>query len=483
MVTKAIERAQNTVEGRNAESRKDVLKYDEVMNEQRKVIYARRLQILDGRGPPRADARAASTRRPRRSSMRACPSEYAEEWDLHRLVARGARSTGRRRSTRRAARRSARRSTSSPRLVRTDGVEYYERHCAELPGGEETARVDRARRHAPDPRPALARAPLARWTTCARASTCARSRTRTRSSPGSARATRCSSSCSTRSTTTTCATSPTSRPRRREPIDARPTCRGRPTRPRTSPTPPSPLAVAPAEAEAARRRRPPTDDRAQVRQREGRAQRAVLVRLGQEVQVLPWQGLNGRARTHPPTPSPTCATRLSEAEQYLRIDERRERRAVLEASGGEPGPLGRPGPRPRGHDRARPARQRPRRVRRPRRARSATPRCSPSSSTESRRGRRARRAARRSSSSASIGVARRRASRALELQSLFSGRARRARRDRRDPRGRGRHRRAGLDRDAAAHVHALGGASRLRRRDRRGDRGPGGRASCRRRSS
>jgi len=36
MVTKAIERAQNTVEGRNAEIRKDVLKYDEVLNEQRK---------------------------------------------------------------------------------------------------------------------------------------------------------------------------------------------------------------------------------------------------------------------------------------------------------------------------------------------------------------------------------------------------------------------------------------------------------------
>ena len=48
MVTKAIERAQNTVEGRNAESRKDVLKYDDVMNEQRKVIYGRRYQIIDG---------------------------------------------------------------------------------------------------------------------------------------------------------------------------------------------------------------------------------------------------------------------------------------------------------------------------------------------------------------------------------------------------------------------------------------------------
>ncbi len=47
MVTKAIERAQNTVEQRNAEIRKNVLQYDEVMNEQRKVIYKRRDQILD----------------------------------------------------------------------------------------------------------------------------------------------------------------------------------------------------------------------------------------------------------------------------------------------------------------------------------------------------------------------------------------------------------------------------------------------------
>ncbi len=48
MVSRAIERAQNTVEGRNAEIRKDVLKYDEVMNEQRKVIYKRRQQVIDG---------------------------------------------------------------------------------------------------------------------------------------------------------------------------------------------------------------------------------------------------------------------------------------------------------------------------------------------------------------------------------------------------------------------------------------------------
>ena len=55
MVTKAIERAQRTVEDRNFEIRKDVLKYDEVMNEQRKVIYRRRQQILDGEDLARAD--------------------------------------------------------------------------------------------------------------------------------------------------------------------------------------------------------------------------------------------------------------------------------------------------------------------------------------------------------------------------------------------------------------------------------------------
>ena len=57
MVSKAVERAQATVEDRNFEIRKDVLKYDEVMNEQRKVIYRRRQQILDGEDLGDADLR------------------------------------------------------------------------------------------------------------------------------------------------------------------------------------------------------------------------------------------------------------------------------------------------------------------------------------------------------------------------------------------------------------------------------------------
>jgi preprotein translocase subunit SecA len=48
MVSKAIERAQNQVEAQNFEIRKNVLKYDEVMNTQRKIIYEWRNQILVG---------------------------------------------------------------------------------------------------------------------------------------------------------------------------------------------------------------------------------------------------------------------------------------------------------------------------------------------------------------------------------------------------------------------------------------------------
>jgi preprotein translocase subunit SecA len=84
MVTKAIERAQRTVEDRNFEIRKDVLKYDEVMNEQRKVIYKRRQQILDG-GDLRDEAFEAIEGAVRHAVETWCPTEYPEEWDLDEL--------------------------------------------------------------------------------------------------------------------------------------------------------------------------------------------------------------------------------------------------------------------------------------------------------------------------------------------------------------------------------------------------------------
>jgi preprotein translocase subunit SecA len=49
MVTRSIEGAQKKVEGRNFDQRKNLLEYDDVMNQQRKSIYAMRRQILEGR--------------------------------------------------------------------------------------------------------------------------------------------------------------------------------------------------------------------------------------------------------------------------------------------------------------------------------------------------------------------------------------------------------------------------------------------------
>jgi preprotein translocase subunit SecA len=48
LVTRSIQSAQTQVEGRNFDIRKNVLKYDDVMNTQRKVIYAERRRVLDG---------------------------------------------------------------------------------------------------------------------------------------------------------------------------------------------------------------------------------------------------------------------------------------------------------------------------------------------------------------------------------------------------------------------------------------------------
>ena len=48
MLSNAVESAQKRVEGRNFTMRKNVLQYDDVMNQQREVIYAERLKVLDG---------------------------------------------------------------------------------------------------------------------------------------------------------------------------------------------------------------------------------------------------------------------------------------------------------------------------------------------------------------------------------------------------------------------------------------------------
>jgi preprotein translocase subunit SecA len=84
MVTKAIERAQNTVEQRNAEIRKNVLQYDEVMNEQRKVIYARRDQVLDGVDLSEQVEESLAESINRVIGTYA-PTELSEDWDVEQM--------------------------------------------------------------------------------------------------------------------------------------------------------------------------------------------------------------------------------------------------------------------------------------------------------------------------------------------------------------------------------------------------------------
>ncbi len=85
MVTRAVQRAQTTVEARNAEIRKNVLQYDEVYNEQRKVIYARRMQVLEGEDLRDetlqliADALGGVV-------DTHCATDYPEDWDVEALL-------------------------------------------------------------------------------------------------------------------------------------------------------------------------------------------------------------------------------------------------------------------------------------------------------------------------------------------------------------------------------------------------------------
>lgn len=85
MVTKAIERAQTTVEQKNAEARKNVLKYDEVMNEQRKVIYRRRNEILNG-ADLRGSVLEAVDAVVDEMLETFCAEEMSEDWDLTGLL-------------------------------------------------------------------------------------------------------------------------------------------------------------------------------------------------------------------------------------------------------------------------------------------------------------------------------------------------------------------------------------------------------------
>ncbi len=84
-VNKSLERAQAKVEGRNFDTRKQLLKFDDVMNDQRKAVFEQRLEIMDAEdiGEIAEDMRQqviddlVDTHLP--------PKSYADQWDVDGL--------------------------------------------------------------------------------------------------------------------------------------------------------------------------------------------------------------------------------------------------------------------------------------------------------------------------------------------------------------------------------------------------------------
>ena len=194
MVTRQIKSAQTQIEGQNAEIRKNVLKYDEVLNKQRQVIYAERKRVLDGEDLHEQvrhmidDVVGAYV-------TGATADGYAEDWDLEQLW-------------------------SALKQLYPVGVTIED--VEDEAGGErnsidpefllDAAQGRRPRRVRParggarrrgDPRAGAAGAAAGRstasgaststrWTTCRRASACGPTRSATRWSSTSARASTCS---------------------------------------------------------------------------------------------------------------------------------------------------------------------------------------------------------------------------------------------------------------------------------------------------
>ncbi len=87
-LSKAIETAQKKVEARNYDMRKQVVQYDDVMNDQRKVVYEQRAEIMDSEA---VDDVVVDMRHDTINTIvgAACPpGSYPEQWDIAGLKAR-----------------------------------------------------------------------------------------------------------------------------------------------------------------------------------------------------------------------------------------------------------------------------------------------------------------------------------------------------------------------------------------------------------
>ncbi|TGU97133.1 preprotein translocase subunit SecA [Mesorhizobium sp. M00.F.Ca.ET.151.01.1.1] len=86
-INKALEKAQKKVEARNFDIRKNLLKYDDVSNDQRKVVFEQRIELMDGEGLSETIAEMREGVIDEIVAKAIPENAYAEQWDVAGLKA------------------------------------------------------------------------------------------------------------------------------------------------------------------------------------------------------------------------------------------------------------------------------------------------------------------------------------------------------------------------------------------------------------
>lgn len=86
IVSKAVETAQKRVEGNNFDARKQILQYDDVMREQREIIYKQRLELLESDNLSKIVEDMMKSVVERVVTLHTPEAEVQEDWDLTAIV-------------------------------------------------------------------------------------------------------------------------------------------------------------------------------------------------------------------------------------------------------------------------------------------------------------------------------------------------------------------------------------------------------------
>ncbi|WP_034747934.1 preprotein translocase subunit SecA [Halalkalibacter wakoensis] len=86
LVSRAVETAQKRVEGNNFDARKQILQYDDVMREQREIIYKQRMEVLESENLREIVEKMIKSVIERTVQLHTPESEVPEDWDLAAIV-------------------------------------------------------------------------------------------------------------------------------------------------------------------------------------------------------------------------------------------------------------------------------------------------------------------------------------------------------------------------------------------------------------